>query len=83
VKRIDLRSHRYMREDVRLGWSFLVSAAALAGVEAPLARSFLYDRTDRRFATPISWPAGRTLASLGSRVTEPAKYLQQLLRGGF
>lgn len=36
-----LREHRYMREDLRLGLSFLVSCADLAGIDAPLARAFL------------------------------------------
>jgi len=35
-----LTEHRYMREDLRLGLSFLLSAAELAGVETPLAKSF-------------------------------------------
>ncbi|MCK8785946.1 NAD/NADP octopine/nopaline dehydrogenase family protein [Roseomonas sp. NAR14] len=37
---IVLTEHRYMLEDTRLGLSLLVSAAALAGVETPLARAF-------------------------------------------
>src|SRR3954463_12747072 len=38
---IVLTAPRYMREDLRLGLSFLVSVARLAGVESPLARAFL------------------------------------------
>jgi opine dehydrogenase len=40
-ERIDLRSHRYMMEDVRYGLAFLVSVAEWAGVEAPVARGLL------------------------------------------
>jgi opine dehydrogenase len=40
-ERIVLSEHRYMREDLRLGLSFLVSVAELAGVATPLAFSFL------------------------------------------
>src|SRR6202008_1206778 len=40
-ERIILREHRYMREDLRLGLSFLVSVAELAGVATPLAKAFL------------------------------------------
>ena len=40
-ERIVLTEHRYMREDLRLGLSFLVSVAELAGVATPLAKAFL------------------------------------------
>ena len=40
-ERIVLTEHRYMREDLRLGLSLLVSVAELAGVATPLARAFL------------------------------------------
>lgn len=40
-EKIVLTQHRYMLEDVALGLSLLVSAAELAGVEAPLSRAFL------------------------------------------
>src|ERR1700709_571728 len=38
---IVLIEHRYMLEDLRMGLSFLISAAKLAGVNTPLAKSFL------------------------------------------
>ena len=38
---IDLTTHRYMREDVELGLSFLVSVATWAGVPCPVARGLL------------------------------------------
>src|SRR5690606_2225949 len=38
---IDLRAHRYMREDVAYGLAFLVSVADWAGVPCPVARGLL------------------------------------------
>lgn len=38
---IDLKSHRYMREDVAYGLAFLVSVAGWAGVAAPVASGLL------------------------------------------
>ena len=77
---IVLTEHRYMREDLRLGLSLLVSVARLAGVETPLARAFLaiggaICRED--FAS-----GGRTLASLGLGDLD-REGLQSLLREGF
>jgi opine dehydrogenase len=40
-ERIDLTSHRYMREDVAYGLAFLVSLAAWAGLPSPVARGLL------------------------------------------
>ncbi len=40
-EKIDLISHRYMVEDVRLGLSLLVSAADLAGVPVPVAHGLM------------------------------------------
>lgn len=40
-ERIVLTKHRYMLEDTRIGLSFLISMAELAGVPTPLARSFM------------------------------------------
>ena len=40
-ERIDLMTHRYMREDVVYGLAFLVSVARWAGVEAPVAGGLL------------------------------------------
>jgi opine dehydrogenase len=75
-----LREHRYMREDLRVGLSFLVSAAALAGVATPLAKSFLAIGgaiCGEDFAT-----GGRTLASLGLDGLDRQGVLK-LLREGF
>jgi opine dehydrogenase len=40
-ERIELTTHRYMREDVQYGLALLVSLAAWSGVAAPLARGLL------------------------------------------
>jgi opine dehydrogenase len=60
-EKIDMRSHRYMREDVQLGLSFLVSVARWAGVAAPVASGLLalggavvgedFEQTGRTLAT--------------------------------
>lgn len=79
-EKIDLATHRYMREDTLLGLSLLVSVADLAGTDAPLARSFLtlgsaicgFD-TERE---------GRTLANLHLNSRDKAS-LQKFLEAGF
>ena len=40
-ERIELRTHRYMREDIACGLAFLVSVARWAGVAAPVAGGLL------------------------------------------
>ena len=79
-ERIVLTEHRYMREDLRLGLSFLVSVAELAGVATPLARSFL--AIGGAICGEDFMKAGRTLASLGLGDLDRAE-LQTLLREGF
>jgi opine dehydrogenase len=69
-----------MREDLRLGLSFLISAAELTGTATPLARAFLAIGSaicDEDFTV-----TGRTLASLGLGDLDRAA-LQRLLREGF
>ena len=75
-----LTEHRYMREDLRLGLSFLVSVADLAGIDVPLARAFLAIGgavCGEDFAC-----TGRTLASLGLAGLDRTT-LRELLRNGF
>jgi opine dehydrogenase len=79
-ERIVLREHRYMREDLRLGLSLLVSAAELAGVATPLARAFL--AIGGAICGEDFVRDGRTLASLGLGGFGRAE-LQSLLREGF
>ena len=62
-ERIVLTEHRYMREDLRLGLSFLVSVAELAGVATPLAKAFL--AIGGAICGEDFMQGGRTLASLG------------------
>jgi opine dehydrogenase len=75
-----LTEHRYMREDLRLGLSFLVSVAELAGVDVPLARSFL--AIGGAICGEDFAATGRTLTSIGLGGLHRAE-LQTLLRGGF
>jgi opine dehydrogenase len=74
-----LTEHRYMREDLKLGLSFLVSVAALAGVATPLARSFL--AIGGAICGEDFLATGRTLASLGFGGFDQQR-LQALLRKG-
>src|SRR4051794_19467758 len=78
-ERIVLTEHRYMQEDLRLGLSFLVSAARLVGVATPLAKSFL------AIGGGIwgeDFGRGGTLQSLGLGDLDRVD-LQALLRDGF
>jgi opine dehydrogenase len=79
-ERIVLTEHRYMQEDLRLGLSFLVSAAGLAGVATPLAKSFL--ALGGAICGEDFMRDGRTLASLGLGDLD-RDGLQALLRDGF
>jgi opine dehydrogenase len=79
-ERLLLTEHRYMREDLRLGLSFLISVAELAGVETPLARSFL--TLGGAICGEDFVATGRTLASLGLGSLHRAE-LQTLLLEGF
>jgi opine dehydrogenase len=79
-ERLVLSEHRYMREDLRLGLSFLVSTAELAGVATPLARSFL--SIGGAICGENFLAGGRTLASLGLGHLD-RNGLQTLLREGF
>jgi opine dehydrogenase len=79
-ERIVLREHRYMREDLRLGLSFLVSAAELVGVATPLAKAFL--AIGGAICGENFVDSGRTLASLGLGGFD-REQLQSLLREGF
>jgi opine dehydrogenase len=79
-ERIVLTGHRYMREDLRLGLSFLISVAELAGVATPLARAFL--AIGGTICGEDFMRNGRTLASLGLGKLGRDE-LQVLLREGF
>jgi opine dehydrogenase len=79
-ERIVLTEHRYMREDLRLGLSLLVSAAELAGVMTPLARAFL--AIGGTICGEDFLKDGRTLPSLGLAGLGREE-LTNLLREGF
>lgn len=79
-ERIVLTKHRYMREDLRLGLSFLVSTAGLVGVATPLAKGFL--AIGGAICGEDFVNGGRTLASLGLGGLDRER-LQSLLREGF
>jgi opine dehydrogenase len=79
-ERIVLTEHRYMREDLRLGLSFLVSVAELTGVATPLARAFL--AIGGAICGEDFSANGRTLADLGLGHLDRSA-LQRLLREGF
>ncbi|MDB5511188.1 MAG: putative opine dehydrogenase [Enterovirga sp.] len=75
-----LTEHRYMREDLLLGLSFLVSVAELAGIETPLARAFL--AVGRAICADAGEIRSRTLADFGLGGLDRAR-LQRLLSEGF
>ena len=79
-ERIVLTDHRYMREDLRLGLSLLVSVAELAGVATPLARAFL--AIGGAICGEDFFKGGRTLASLGLGTLNRDQF-RTLLREGF
>jgi opine dehydrogenase len=79
-ERIVLTAHRYMLEDTRIGLSFLISVAELAGVATPLARAFL--SIGGAICGEDFMTTGRTLASLGLGDRDRAG-LQELLKEGF
>jgi opine dehydrogenase len=78
-ERVVLTQHRYMREDLRLGLSFLASVGELAGVATPLAFSFL--TIGGAICGEDFMESGRTLASLGFDHLH-YRELQTLLREG-
>lgn len=79
-ERLVLREHRYMREDLRLGLSLLVSVAELADVSTPLARAFL--AIGGAICGEDFLRGGRSLATLGLGDLKKAE-LQTVLREGF
>jgi opine dehydrogenase len=76
---IVLTEHRYMREDVGIGLSFLVSVAALAGVTVPLMRAFL--ALGSAVCAEDLGSSGRALASLGLGDLSVADLKALLVRG--
>ncbi len=79
-ERIVLTQHRYMLEDTRIGLSFLISMAELAGVPTPLARAFL--SIGSAIVGEDFMQTGRTRKTLGMDGMSKAQ-LQSLLAQGF
>lgn len=77
---IDLRSHRYMREDVEFGLAFLVSVAEWCGVPCPVARGLL-ELGSAVVGIDFRRESARTLESLGLARLDRAG-MTRLLRGG-
>lgn len=77
---IVLTEHRYMREDTRIGLSFLISVAELAGVPVPLARAFA--SIGGAICGEDFMHTGRTLHKLGFGHLN-RRELQTLLHDGF
>src|SRR5690606_94677 len=76
---IDLRSHRYMREDVAYGLAFLVSVADWAGLACPVARALL-SIASALVGEPLD-RGPRTLRALGIASLDAAS-MRELLRNG-
>jgi opine dehydrogenase len=79
-ERIELRSHRYMREDVAFGLAFLVSVARWAGVAAPVA-SGLLAIASAALGEDLYADSPRTLQALGLAQLD-RRAMQALLREG-
>jgi opine dehydrogenase len=79
-ERIVLTEHRYMREDARLGLSFLISIGELAGTATPLARAFA--AICGAICGEDFLSTGRTLKNLGLGHLDRIE-LQTLLKDGF
>jgi opine dehydrogenase len=77
---IDLRTHRYMREDVAFGLAFLVSVARWAGVAAPVARGLLAIAS-AALGEDLYRESPRTLEALELSDLDRRK-MQQLLKDG-
>ncbi|MGE5146668.1 MAG: NAD/NADP octopine/nopaline dehydrogenase family protein [Candidatus Eiseniibacteriota bacterium] len=76
---IELKTHRYMREDVALGLAFLVSVAEWAGVPTPVARGLL--AIGSAICGEDFRKTGRTLETLGLGALKPSELRALLLTG--
>ena len=79
-ERIELRTHRYMREDVAYGLAFLVSVARWAGVAAPVAAGLLAIAS-AALGEDLYADSPRTLEALGLAGLK-RDALERLLREG-
>jgi opine dehydrogenase len=79
-EKIDLRAHRYMREDVAFGLALLVSVARWAGVAAPVAGGLLAIAS-AALGEDLYRDSPRTLEALQLSGLDRRK-MQQLLQDG-
>jgi len=77
---IDLSTHRYIMEDIRLGLSFIVSVGRFSGTPTPVASGILAMAS--AFTERDLYAEGRKLESLGLADMSPSA-LQQFLIDGF
>jgi opine dehydrogenase len=76
---INLKTHRYMLEDTRLGLSLIVSVGKWAGVPTPVAQGLL--SIGSSVAERDLYHEGRTLENLGLAELSPQQ-MEILLRDG-
>lgn len=79
-EKIDLRSHRYMREDTALGLSLLVSVGRWAGASVPVAEGLLAIASALT-GEDLYW-SGRTLERLGLAHLSPSD-MRDVLHNGY
>jgi opine dehydrogenase len=79
-ERVNLRTHRYMREDVALGLAFLVSVARWANVAAPVA-SGLLAIASAALGEDLYGASPRTLEALGLARLDRAAMKRLLAEG--
>jgi len=79
-EKIDLETHRYMREDIVYGLAFLVSVAEWAGVKAPVA-SGLLAIASAVIGTDIRATSPRTLEAMGL-ASRSRQQMQAMLQHG-
>jgi opine dehydrogenase len=77
---IDLRTHRYMREDVEYGLAFLASVAQWAGVRAPLTVGLLAVAS-AILGKDLQRESPRTLEALGLAQLDRAGLTRMLAQG--
>ncbi len=80
-EKIDLMTHRYMREDVIYGLAFLVSVARWAGVPAPVAQGLL-SIASGVIGEDIGRTSPRTFEALGMADWSQER-MRELLKGGW
>jgi opine dehydrogenase len=78
-ERVDLRTHRYVAEDIVFGLAFMVSVAAWAGVDVPVARGLL--AITSAIVGQDLREAGRTLASTGLASLSASEVKERLREG--